>query len=234
MNIGKLIAEGRLGEVLDELCKTGDNTAILLNARYSSNEKDNNMGLLDRTHYDRTKAQIQNSILETYGNKSINLTSITNPNKSAVVNDVIDGNKIESILTIIINDNNRYRPEISDEAIVLLRKYFDYKIKKIITKSFDITGEEFSSLGNDVIILRDKLSTQKTSSLKDIVARIVKLIEPRVPDYDALKEAYDLCSGYHLNDTYVEKQLQNRPNDNNVKIEIATRLSEFAARINIR
>jgi len=234
MNIGKLIAEGRLSEVLEELCKTGDNTAILLNSRYTSNEKDNNMGLLDRAHYDRTKAQIQKSILDTYGNKSINLTSITNPNKSAVVNDVIDGNKIESILTIIINDNNRYRPEISDEAIVLLKKYFDYKIKKIITKSFDITGEEFSDLGKDVINLRDRLSTQKTLSLKDIVAKIVRLIEPRVPDYDALKEAYDLCSGYHLIDTYIEKQLQNRPNDNNIKIAIATTIGEFAAKINVK
>jgi len=70
--IKQLIAANKLGSAIDLLLKLVENqdndaynTLIILKSRSTSNDADNNSGILSRDEYSRTKAQITNSVIQT-------------------------------------------------------------------------------------------------------------------------------------------------------------------------
>jgi hypothetical protein len=73
--LNELIASGRLDKAIELLMeKTSNteqdihNTLILLKSRFSSNERDNNMGILSRSDYQRTNNQLIYSFQQTISN----------------------------------------------------------------------------------------------------------------------------------------------------------------------
>ena len=59
----------------------------------------------------------------------------------------------------------------------------------------------------------------------------MSLIQADIPSYNDLKEAYKLASGRGLKNEWMERQLLEMPNDNEVIITIAEHIELFVSKI---
>jgi hypothetical protein len=221
MTIQQLIASGKPEQALNQLPNSSE--VVLLKSRFYTLKTNINLGLISNEEYNRELAKINYSIL----------SLCRNDNDVEYVGEVKQiSNNPKDILSEIIINNKRRRTDISDRAQTILIQYNQYEQEKLLNPSYDIVGRRLKNLNEQVNALQLELQEQKEESLEEIVEKINILISETIPSYIHLKEAYKLSSGRGMKDSWIEDQLNNTPNDNEVRIGIAEKIELFISKLN--
>lgn len=226
MSVQNLISKGDVKGAIQILLDNNHDGGLQLMSRFNSLAQQEMMGTIDFSHAQIERNRIVQAVLDYSGEKNGRFSSQT-----ATVAIVTAGDFNESKLLEIITTNKRRRPEVADKAQSILGAYRDYKDTKQTTPSFDPAGRRLRSIQADADELLKSLADEKEASLEKIVERIAKLIEPTIPEYSALKEAYSLASGRGFKNNWVEQQLTTMPDDTEVRISIAEKIEGFTATI---
>lgn len=222
MNIQQLIQLGKIDAALMLLPQTTE--TIMLTSRYNALKRNSNLGLITFQEAAMQQNQIVNAILNLASDSTISSTSSIPISRPTVVGDFN-----ESALIGIVANNKRRRIEIAEEAQKILNDYRSYKDQKAQTPTFDPANRRFKALQEAANQLINRLETEKENDLVKTVERIAALLEAPIPTYEELNEAYNLACGRGFKKTYIEQQLQNRPDDEEVRIIIAEEIEGFAA-----
>lgn len=222
MNIQQLIQLGKIDAALMLLPQTTE--TIMLTSRFNALKRNSNLGLITFQEAAMQQNQIVNAILNLASDSTISSTSSIPISRPTVVGDFN-----ESALIGIVANNKRRRIEIAEEAQKILNDYRSYKDQKAQTPTFDPANRRFKALQEAANQLINRLETEKENDLVKTVERIAALLEAPIPTYEELNEAYNLACGRGFKKTYIEQQLQNRPDDEEVRIIIAEEIEGFAA-----
>lgn len=222
MNIQQLIQLGKIDAALTLLPQTTE--TIMLTSRFNALKRNSNLGLITFQEAAMQQNQIVNAILNLASDSTISSTSSIPISRPTVVGDFN-----ESALIGIVANNKRRRIEIAEEAQKILNDYRSYKDQKAQTPTFDPANRRFKALQEAANQLINRLETEKENDLVKTVERIAALLEAPIPTYEELNEAYNLACGRGFKKTYIEQQLQNRPDDEEVRIIIAEEIEGFAA-----
>lgn len=222
MNIQQLIQLGKIDVALTLLPQTTE--TIMLTSRFNALKRNSNLGLITFQEAAMQQNQIVNAILNLASDSTISSTSSIPISRPTVVGDFN-----ESALIGIVANNKRRRIEIAEEAQKILNDYRSYKDQKAQTPTFDPANRRFKALQEAANQLINRLETEKENDLVKTVERIAALLEAPIPTYEELNEAYNLACGRGFKKTYIEQQLQNRPDDEEVRIIIAEEIEGFAA-----
>ena len=226
MDIQQLIQSGKIEAALMLLPHTTD--AIMLKSRFNSLKKDTHLGLISFHEASLQRNQIAHAILNLANDSTINSTSQFSISRPTVVEDFN-----ETALMSIVANNKRRRVDIAAEAQKILNDYRSYKDQKAQTPTFDPANRRFKAIQETANQLINRLEAEKENDLVKTVERIAALLEAPIPTYDQLNEAYNLACGRGFKKTYIEQQLQNRPDDEEVRIIIAEEIEGFAATLGI-
>lgn len=226
MNIKQLIGSGKINAALMLLPQTTE--ATMLQSRFKSLERDTNLGLISFHEASLQRNQIAHAILNLANDSTINSTSQFSISRPTVVEDFN-----ETALMSIVANNKRRRVDIAAEAQKILNDYRSYKDQKAQTPTFDPANRRFKAIQETANQLINRLEAEKENDLVKTVERIAALLEAPIPTYDQLNEAYNLACGRGFKKTYIEQQLQNRPDDEEVRIIIAEEIEGFAATLGI-
>ena len=222
MNIQQLIQLGKIDAALMLLPQTTE--TIMLTSRYNALKRNTNLGMITFQEAALQQNQIVNAILNLASDSTISSTSAFPVSRPTVVGDFN-----EAALIGIVANNKRRRIEIAEEAQKILNDYRSYKDQKAQTPTFDPANRRFKALQEAANQLINRLETEKENDLVKTVERIAALLEAPIPTYEELSEAYNLACGRGFKKTYIEQQLQNRPDDEEVRIIIAEEIEGFAA-----
>ena len=222
MNIQQLIQIGKIDAALMLLPQTTE--TIMLTSRYNTLKRNTNLGMITFQEAALQQNQIVNAILNLASDSTISSTSSFPVSRPTVVGDFN-----EAALIGIVANNKRRRIEIAEEAQKILNDYRSYKDQKAQTPTFDPANRRFKALQEAANQLINRLETEKENDLVKTVERIAALLEAPIPTYEELSEAYNLACGRGFKKTYIEQQLQNRPDDEEVRIIIAEEIEGFAA-----
>ena len=226
MNIKQLIGSGKINAALMLLPQTTE--ATMLQSRFKSLERDTNLGLISFHEASLQRNQIAHAILNLANDSTINSTSQFSISRPTVVEDFN-----ETALMSIVANNKRRRVDIAAEAQKILNDYRSYKDQKAQTPTFDPANRRFKAIQETANQLINRLEAEKENDLVKTVERIAALLEAPIPTYDQLNEAYNLACGRGFKKTYIEQQLQNRPDDEEVRIIIAEEIEGFATSLGI-
>lgn len=229
-----LVGSGNLSGALDYLIqyykdidKDKWNTCILLKSRYVSNNNDWLSGILTSDEFNREKAKISHSILSITNLSNSFIKPVETPNQ-------VTSSYEESRLTEIIIQNKRRRPEIAEEAQLILNEFTKHKQTKNVDNSYDITNRKLKSIIERFDSLNIQLNELKEQSLEETVERIKELISETIPSWSNLAEAYILCNSKGMIDTYVVSQINNKPEDDDAKINVAEKIELFLSKIQVK
>lgn len=222
MDIQQLIGLGKIDAALMLLPQTTE--VIMLKSRLHSIERNAHLGMISFQDASMQRNQIVHAILHLADNANINSTSQFSISRPTVVGDFNEA----ALMGIVVN-NKRRRIDIAEEAQKILNDYRSYKDSKAQTPTFDPANRRFKALQEAANQLINRLEAEKENDLVKTVERIAVLLEEPIPTYDQLNEAYNLACGRGFKKTYIEQQLQNRPDDEEVRIIIAEEIEGFAA-----
>lgn len=220
MQISNLITKGKIEEAIQILIDNQVDGAISLMGRFNRNKKDNLLGLLTRDQYDRENNKISHAILYYADEDTDNVTPDTTSNTS-----------LEDVLLRISAENKRRNIPVYDECQIILKEYRDYKDTKATNSLFDVTGRRYKAIEAKAIELINRLKESKELSKEDFAARIEELLSEVIPTYDSLKEAYELACGRGFKNNWIEQQLNQRPSDADVRINITEEIEAFVAKL---
>lgn len=231
--IKKLVGDAHLDNALNLLSESNDERisreVILLKSRLNQASSDRRYGVCDFREFAQVCSQITQGIL--YLIKQIDPTTISNNSqeKEETMN-----NATETKLQAAIAENRRRRPDVANQASELLKRYQDYNTQVKTGELKDPTGRRERALNESITKFFTELQEIKEDSLEAIVARITELLGENVPNYQNLKEAYNLCVGRGLTDVSVEKALTTEADDDDIKITIAERIESLVDQIKVK
>ena len=226
MDIKQLLQLGKIDAALMLLPQTTE--AIMLTSQFNNLKKETILGLISNQDASLQRNKIINAILHLADNTHINSTSQFTISRPTIVEDFN-----EVALMDIVAKNKRRRVTIAEEAQKILNDYRNYKDSKTQTPTFDPANRRFKALQEAANQLINRLEAEKENDLVKSVERIAALLEAPIPTYDQLNEAYNLACGRGFKKTYIEQQLQNRPDDEEVRIIIAEEIEDFVASLSI-
>lgn len=229
MNVQNLISKGDVKGAIQILLDNNHDGGLQLMSRFNSLARQEMMRTIDFSHAQIERNRIVQAVLDYSREKGGRFSSPIETISTVAIVAASDFN--EGKLLEIITTNKRRRPEIADKAQRILTAYRDYKDTKQTTPSFDPAGRRLRSIQADADDLLKSLDDEKEASLEKIVERIAQLIELTIPEYSALKEAYNLASGRGFKNNWVEQQLASMPDDTEVRISIAEKIEAFTANI---
>ena len=229
-NIQNLIGQGKTKEAIQMLIDSNDgemkDQGIQLMARYTRLKNESLHGTIYSQDYTVGMNKIVSAVLSVSGGSSAFAPTSSEQYQAATISDFN-----ETALLEIIAKNRRRNAEIAQEAQQILSDYREYKDTKVITPSFDPVGRRLKVLQSNANALIEQLKEEKEISVEQIVERIMSLIQADIPSYNDLKEAYKLASGRGLKNEWMERQLLEMPNDNEVIITIAEHIELFVSKI---
>ena len=229
-SIQNLIQKGQTKEAIQLLIDNNDgeisNQGIQLMARYTRLKNESLRGTIYPQDYTVGMNKIVSAVLSVSGGSYAFAPTTNNQYQAANVSDFN-----ETALLEIIAKNRRRNAEIAQEAQQILTDYREYKDTKVITPSFDPVGRRLKVLQSNANALIERLKEEKEISVEQITERIMSLIQADIPTYSDLKEAYKLASGRGFKNEWIERQLSEMPNDNEVIITIAEHIELFVSKI---
>lgn len=226
--IQNLIATGNIKKAIELLGNS--NEVIQLKARLASLERGERLGFISFSDASIQRAQITNAVLEMAKEifKPMSSHEITLPRMSH------QNFTHESALQTIIAENKRRRPEIAQKAGAILQKYREYTDTKAASPAFDPVSRRYNAIMTEAKDLVERLEEEKLKGTENIVEAVMGWLEEPIPTFHELSEAYKLCSGRGYNNSWIEAQLQNRPADTEVNIQIAEKLEDYIATVKVR
>ena len=217
-----LIANGHTSLVLTHLKDVYPNDILMLQARWNSQEKQYNLGLIEQTEWDRVRNQINWSLLQIIAH------SPRHKNIETLNMKIQDDH--ETALTNIFDKCRRRHTQLAEESIILRNELRNYNDQKSVG-GFDVSGRRFKALEEKLLIFYEKVDNTFKDKAEDIVQRVKNYLEEPVPTYENLYEAYKLVFARGFRDSWVEGQFELRPNDDEGRITIAERIEQFLNRL---
>lgn len=224
--VQQLVGQGRLKEAIALYVSNNGEGATLLSARFHGNEKQNSQGIISKSSYDIEYNKIVYALLSYIGVDNTYQAS----QKVEMMPEVITH---EDILLRIVRDKSRRDNTKAAEAQLLLDELVKYNQEKQISSSYDVAGRRYLALETKINKFIKEVQESKLDSLEQIVDRISVLLAG-IPSYKFLNEAYKLAQGRGFTSEYCDRNLHNRPDDDEVKITIAEKIEEFASTITVK
>jgi uncharacterized protein (UPF0335 family) len=215
MNIQQLVAQNKLKEAIALIPDENERTIIA--GRLTTLEKKINFGIINYENQTIEHNRICQAIL--YHAKEANN------------NTTMQINSLEDALNTIVRDNKRRRSELALKAEQYLKIWREYTDEKKRTPAFDIAGRRLKVITDSINEFLNSLNEAQKDDLEAIVARVTKLIDPAIPSWDAINEAYTLLVGRGFIDKYISENIKLQPNDNEAKIRCAESIEEYLTKI---
>lgn len=223
--IQQLVGQGRLKEAIALYVANNGEGAILLSARFHGNERSKNGGTISTSDYNMEYNKIMNALLSYIG-VDVSYQQPQSQPEMKVENH-------ETVLLTIIEKNKRRNEKLAANAKLLLDEYVAYKQEKATNVTYDVTGRRWKDLEARTAKFLDELKETKLDDLQSIVDRIMTLVVG-VPEYSDLDTAYRLAQGRGFKSEYIDRNLNNCPDDREVRITIAELLEQFASTITVK
>lgn len=223
--IQQLVGQGRLKEAIALYVLNNGEGATLLSGRFHENERSKNLGTISNSDYNMEYNKISHALLSYIGVDS----SYQAPQK--VEMPIVSSHEV--ILLQIVKDKRRRDDKVADEAQSLLDELTKHNQEKKVNPSYDVAGRRYLILETKINKFIKEVQESKLDSLEQIVNRISVLLAG-IPSYEFLNEAYKLAQGRGFTSEYCDRNLHNRPEDDEVKITIAEKIENFIATINVK
>lgn len=220
MTIHQLVGQNKLKEAIALI--EDENERVLLLGRLNSLERDERLGTMDYSTANIQRNRITQAILShAKGYNDVIVASYSS----------VQQNTLEDALNAIVRENKRRRPSLALLAEGHLKIWREYHDEKRRTPSFDVTGRRLKVIEADVNEFLSSLDEAKKDDLEAIVERVNKLIEPVVPSWNAIEEAYTLLVGRGFDDAYIRRNVELQPDDMEAKIKCAENIENYLARL---
>lgn len=195
---------------------------ILLTSRFNRNNTDLNRGVIDSRDYDLSLNRIKNTALEYIKqyNGSIPNVSIKQPESTMMIQ-----------LKSLTQDSKlqRLQPALYQKALELYRQYQEYEEKKNAPNSiYDSSGRIKDILDAAYKSLKESIENAGKDSKESIEELVNRKLSTGIPDWNTIKEVYDLAVGRKFVNDYIERNLKTRVNDDMAKVEAADLLINWA------
>lgn len=206
------------------------NTFILLKGRHDRMRRQVNVGTVSRSESQVEFSRINYALMDLFDGVTFNMSGTTVPVSSPEPRQ----SGLEETLTRVVYENKRRRPSVANEANIIRDKLRAWRDTRSNNPAYDPTGRRLKGIEAEGQALLQRIEEEKAEGLEQIVERIANLLSEPVPAYSDLQKAYDLATGRGFNDTYVARNLQARPDDDEVRITIAEKIEGFTQRIAAR
>ena len=224
----ELVASADITSAFKMLPASDEKTLLL--SRWNKNEKDDGLGLLDKRDYDKERNRVVNALIS-LGTEA-GLCPKDTTAKPETPQNRSDGAIDENLLVNAIRENWRRRPDFTERIKKFMEEYAAYKLKTQTEPTFDVAKRRLAIFKDAYKTILAELGAKKEDDLVSFVEKIDTLLSDLLPSYKKLEEAYKLVCGRGFVDEWVERQLKNKPADNDTIIEIADRIQAFAAKVN--
>lgn len=214
----------RIEELLEILGTDSEleNDVLLLTSRYNRNEKDLNSGLIDKRDYDLNLNRIKNTALDYIKqyNGSIPQVSIKTVESTMMIQ-----------LKALTQDSKlqRLQPELYNKAVELYRQYKEYDEKKNAPNSIhDSSGRIKDILDSAYKSLKESIENASKDGKESMEELVNRKLSTGIPDWDTIKEVYDVAVGRGYSNQFIDRNLVTRVNDDMAKVEAADLLINWA------
>lgn len=134
---------------------------------------------------------------------------------------------IEETLHGIMAVHRKRDPEVINKAKELLVLFRTWKDEKVTNPLYDPLNSKLQIIRGLVDDLIQWISNRKEESIEEVVEKISKLFDGKIPDYKQLIEAYKLLEIKGFNDQWIEKQLESEVIPLHTRIEISEKMEQF-------
>ena len=136
---------------------------------------------------------------------------------------------VEKRLDEICRDNIRSDFNIYSDASSWRDRIRKYKDSITDDKSYDVRRIEYNELMSNINSFFTLVENSEIIDSVLFISNVRKLLSQRIPTWDNILEAYRLVCGRGFVNEWVEKQINNRPNDVTVNIKITSMIEDFLA-----
>lgn len=221
----KYLHEQERIEELLEILKTDpelENDILFLSGRYYRNEKDLNKGVIDKKDYDLNLNRIKNTVLDYIKqyNGSVPQSSVKTVESTMM-----------TILKSLTQDSKlqRLQPDLYKKAVELYKQYQEYEEKKNSPNSvYDSSGRIKDILDNAYKSLKESIENANKDGKESMEELVNRKLSTGVPSWDVIKEVYDVAVGRGYANTFIDRNLATRVNDDMAKVEAADLLINWA------
>jgi Effector-associated domain 11 len=218
--IAKGDIDGALG-ILD----TFSDDATLLMSRWSSLKREKMLGIIDFSNEQIQRNRIVSAILSYAG--CDDSVMIQQKPQAAISHSA----NWESALLQIIKDNERKNQDAAKKALTLLESFRSYYDLKRTRSFFDRSGEKLQEIEASFEEFKKSLSKSSNESVEKFIDRVASLIDSPVPGWPSISDAYNLCVGRGFVDSYIERNLNSTPNDDDAKLSAIQRIETFLGQL---
>ena len=208
--------------------KYQDEQLVHLSARFNSLNSKKIMGTINYSEESVETNQLYASLYSLASEIAGKQGATTQPIQQKVF---VKHDLSESKLQSIMRKYRRSNKEIYQHANDLLSEYRGYKDTKSGNPSHDRSGLILKNIVTDYNTLLAGIEANKAKELDDIVKKVNDYISDDVPTWENIGKAYTLLIGRGIEDHYIQGCINKEPNDNQAKIECATRIENHLANI---
>jgi len=216
--VRNLVAQNKVDQALELM---GD---VLLSARWNAFKRAEMNGTMYPAEAATTRNQIIVAILASVGVEPIQTTQ-SQPQQ------IQSSGNWESTLLQIIKDNDRKNTDNVKRAIRLLESFRSYYDLKRTRSFFDRSGEKLQEIETAFDTFKKSLSKSGNESVEKFIDKVADLISSAIPDWPSIADAYVLCVGRGMNDSYIERNLTATPNDDDAKLNAVKRIENFLGQL---
>lgn len=221
--VAELVSKGKIEDALKILISNDITDALLTLSQYNNLLRRSRLGLVSNENYNLGLSNIVSTTLYHAG--------ISNEETEMSMNDNIKENHskedIEETLHGIMAVHRKRDPEVISKAKELLVLFRTWKDEKVDNPLYDPSNKNLQIIRGLVDDLIQWISNRKEESIDEIILKVSKLFEDKIPNYDQLKEAHELVKTKGFDDTFVTKQMESEILDVNTRVLISEKIEMF-------
>lgn len=218
--IQNLVGSNKVEEAIIALYQVpgiNSNDVVLLQCRWNDLSREQRLGLLSYSEIIQQQARIVSAILSYAGCDS---TPAQRPTQ-------VTQQGWEPQLLQIIKDNDRKNTENVKRATTLLESFRSYYDLKRTRSFFDRSGEKLQEIQDEFEAFKKTLNKSENESVEKFIDRVAGHISAAIPDWPSIAEAYRLCVGRKMVDSFIERNLIATPNDDDAKLKAVQSIENF-------
>ena len=217
--IQDLLSRNKIDEALALL--PNNNDTVLLAGRWNQLKRDEMLGTLSFSKASQQRARIVQALLSYAGCDFDTMPT----QRQTQVTHAPQG--WEPQLLQIIRDNDRKNTNNVKRATTLLESFRSYYDLKRTRSFFDRSGEKLQEIQEEFEAFKKTLNKSENESVEKFIDRVAEHISAAIPDWPSIAEAYRLCLGRGLVDSFIERNLTATPNDDDAKLKAVQSIESF-------
>lgn len=223
IKVADLVSKGKIEDALNILISNDITDALLTLSQYNNLLRRNRLGVVSDENYNLGLNKIISITLCYAGISSEEIEMSTN--------DSIKANHskedIEETLHGIMAVHRKRDPEVISKAKELLVLFRNWKDEKVTNPLYDPSNKNLQIIRGLVDDLIKWISNREEESIEEIIKKIYKLFDGKIPDYEQLIEAYKLLEIKGFGDSIMKKQLESKVISLHTRIEISEKMEQF-------